>query len=76
WRLAPPVGPAADLWALGVLLFRCVQGHAPYPEDSAAELVQMVCAEPPAFAEDCGPLRPVVESLMRQDPTERPDFEE
>jgi serine/threonine protein kinase len=76
WRLAPPVGPAADLWALGVLLFRAVQGYAPYPEDSAPELVQLVCAEPPAFAEDCGPLRPVVESLMRQDPTERPDFEE
>ncbi|GGO52570.1 hypothetical protein GCM10012287_37210 [Streptomyces daqingensis] len=76
WRLAPPVGPSADLWALGVLLFRAVQGHAPYPEDDVAELVQMVCAEPPAFAEDCGPLRPVVESLMRQDPTERPDFEE
>ncbi|MGH3325636.1 MAG: hypothetical protein ACRDOV_14605, partial [Streptomyces sp.] len=76
WRLAPPVGPAADLWALGALLFRAVQGHSPYPEEDAAELVQMVCAEPPAFAEDCGPLRPVVESLMRQDPTERPDFEE
>lgn len=76
WRLAPPVGPAADLWAVGVLLFRAVQGHAPYPEDNAAELVQMVCAEPPAYAEECGALRPVVESLMRQDPTERPDFEE
>ncbi|MFI0777979.1 protein kinase [Streptomyces sp. NPDC021212] len=76
WRLAPPVGPAADLWALGVLLFRAVQGHAPYPEENAAELVQMVCAEAPAYAEECGPLRPVVESLMRQDPTERPDFEE
>ncbi|MFE6779691.1 protein kinase [Streptomyces sp. NPDC057702] len=76
WRLAPPVGPAADLWAVGVLLFRAVQGHAPYPEDSAAELVDMVCAEPPAYAEECGALRPVVESLMRQDPTERPDFEE
>lgn len=76
WQLAPPVGPATDLWALGVLLFRVLQGHAPYPEDSAPELVQMVCAEPPAFAEDCGPLRPVVESLLRQDPTERPDFEE
>ncbi|MER8159684.1 protein kinase [Streptomyces sp. NPDC094472] len=76
WRLAPPVGPAADLWALGALLFRAVQGHAPYPEESAAELVQMVCGEAPAYAEECGPLRPVVESLMRQDPTERPDFEE
>ncbi|WP_435611539.1 protein kinase [Streptomyces sp. bgisy159] len=76
WQLAAPIGPATDLWALGALLFRAVQGHAPYPEESTADLVQMVCAEPPAFAEECGPLRPVVESLLRQDPTERPDFEE
>ncbi|MFI8088095.1 protein kinase [Streptomyces sp. NPDC086080] len=76
WQLAAPIGPATDLWALGSLLFRAVQGHAPYPEESTAELVQMVCAEPPAFAEECGPLRPVVESLLRQDPTERLDFEE
>ncbi|MFE9696980.1 protein kinase [Streptomyces sp. NPDC006270] len=76
WRLAPPIGPSTDLWALGALLYRAVQGHAPYPEENAAELVQMVCGEPPAFAEECGPLRPVVESLLRQDPTERPDFEE
>ncbi|EGX56395.1 serine/threonine protein kinase, partial [Streptomyces zinciresistens K42] len=76
WQLAAPIGPATDLWAMGALLFRAVQGHAPYPEESTAELVQMVCAEPPAFAEECGPLRPVVESLLRQDPTERPDIEE
>ncbi|WP_202235582.1 protein kinase [Actinacidiphila reveromycinica] len=76
WRLSPPVGPAADLWALGSLLFRSVQGHPPFPEESAAELVQLVCAEPPAFAEECGPLRPVVESLLRQDPEERPEAEE
>ncbi|MEU1184374.1 protein kinase [Streptomyces sp. NPDC005820] len=76
WQLAAPIGPSTDLWALGALLFRAVQGHAPYPEESTAELVQMVCAEPPAFAEECGPLRPVVESLLRQDPTERLDFEE
>ncbi|MEU9377480.1 protein kinase [Streptomyces sp. NPDC048255] len=76
WQLAAPVGPATDLWALGALLYRAVQGHAPYPEDSVAELVDMVCSEPPAFAEECGALRPVVESLLRQDPTERPEFEE
>ncbi|MDT9681802.1 protein kinase [Streptomyces sp. TRM76323] len=76
WQLAPPIGPATDLWALGALLYRVLQGHAPYPEDNAAELVQLVCSEPPAFAEECGPLRPVVESLLRQDPTERPEFEE
>jgi serine/threonine protein kinase len=76
WQLAAPIGPATDLWALGALLFRAVQGHAPYPEENTAELVQMVCSEPPAFAEECGALRPVVESLLRQDPTERLDFEE
>nr|BFD83160.1 hypothetical protein StreXyl84_25610 [Streptomyces sp. Xyl84] len=76
WQLAAPIGPATDLWALGALLFRAVQGHAPYPEESTTELVQMVCAEPPAFAEECGPLRPVVESLLRQDPTDRLGFEE
>ncbi|MDK1472819.1 serine/threonine protein kinase [Streptomyces sp. 549] len=76
WRLAPPVGPAADLWALGALLFRAVQGHAPYPEESVTDLVQCVCSEPPAFAEECGALRPVIESLLRPDPTERTQFEE
>jgi serine/threonine protein kinase len=76
WRLSPPVGPPADLWALGSLLFRSVQGHPPFPEESAAELVQMVCAEPPAFAEECGALRPIVESLLRPDPEERPEAEE
>ncbi|MFJ8551929.1 protein kinase [Streptomyces sp. NPDC093676] len=76
WQLAAPIGPATDLWALGALLFRAVQGHAPYPEENTAELVQLVCAEPPAFAEECGSLRPVVESLLRQDPIDRPDFEE
>jgi serine/threonine protein kinase len=76
WQLSPPVGAPADLWALGSLLFRSVQGHPPFPEESAAELVQLVCAEPPAYAEECGPLRPVVESLLRPDPEERPEAEE
>jgi serine/threonine protein kinase len=76
WQLAPPVGPEADLWALGSLLFRSVQGHPPFPEENATELVQLVCAERPALAEECGPLRPIVESLLRQDPAERPDVEE
>ncbi|MFI1304634.1 protein kinase [Streptomyces sioyaensis] len=76
WQLAPPVGPATDLWAVGALLYRCVQGQPPFPEDSAVELAQLVCSRPPAVAEECGALRPVVESLLRQDPADRPDFEE
>ena len=70
------VGPATDLWALGVLLYRSVQGYGPFPEESPTQLVEVIRTEPPAFAEECGPLRPVVESLLRKDPTERPDGEE
>ncbi|WP_326620148.1 protein kinase [Streptomyces decoyicus] len=76
WQLAPPVGPATDLWALGALLYRSVQGQPPFPEDSAVELAQLVCSQPPAGAEECGALRPVVESLLRQDPADRPAVEE
>ncbi|MFE1769569.1 protein kinase, partial [Streptomyces angustmyceticus] len=76
WQLAPPVGPATDLWAVGALLYRSVQGQPPFPEDSVTELAQLVCSQPPAVAEECGALRPVVESLLRQDPADRPDFEE
>ncbi|MFJ3946225.1 protein kinase family protein [Streptomyces griseoaurantiacus] len=76
WQLAPPVGPAADLWALGALLFRVLQGHPPYPEEDAAELVVMVCAEPPSFAEASGELRPVIECLLREDPERRPSLDE
>jgi hypothetical protein len=73
---APAAGSATDLWALGSLLYRCVHGHPPFPEESAAELVQLVCAQPPVFAGECGPLRPVLESLLRRNPAERPGFEE
>ncbi|MFE1171968.1 protein kinase [Streptomyces sp. NPDC058773] len=76
WQLAPPVGPATDLWAVGALLYRSVQGQPPFPEDSAVELAQLVCSQPPAVAEECGALRPVVESLLRADPADRPDAEE
>ncbi|UJB42545.1 protein kinase [Streptomyces sp. A1-5] len=73
---AAPVGPAADLWAVGALLFRAVQGHPPYPEESAAELVRWVRAQPPAEAAEGGALRPVIGALLCQDPAGRPAAEE
>ncbi|MFD7106986.1 protein kinase [Streptomyces celluloflavus] len=73
---APQAGPATDLWAVGALLLRAVRGRAPYPEESAAELARLVCSWPPVTAEDCGDLRPVVESLLCRDPAGRPDIEE
>ncbi|HWU05674.1 MAG TPA: hypothetical protein VN520_04625 [Streptomyces sp.] len=67
------MGPAADLWALGALLFRITSGYPAFPEDDAEQLVELVCAEPAAFAEDSGVLRPVIESLLRADPVQRPE---
>ncbi|MEU9119790.1 protein kinase [Streptomyces sp. NPDC048506] len=75
-QVPPRLGPATDLWAVGALLCRSVQGHPPFPEDSVVELAELVCSEPPVVAGECGALRPVVESLLRPDPADRPDFEE
>ncbi|MFI1929255.1 hypothetical protein [Streptomyces sp. NPDC020330] len=71
WQMLPPIGPPTDCWAVGALLYRATHGRAPYPEDSDDDLPDVVCQEPPAFAEECGPLRPIIESLLRQDPARR-----
>ncbi|MGZ2361520.1 hypothetical protein LRE75_33385 [Streptomyces sp. 372A] len=76
WQLAPPVGPASDLWALGALLFRVLHGHPPFPEEDVSDLVALVCTEPAAFAEESGELRSVIESLLREDPDRRPSLAE
>ncbi|MEU7635398.1 protein kinase [Streptomyces sp. NPDC039016] len=71
-----PVGPAVDLWAVGALLFRAVQGHPPFPEESAVELARLVGAQAPAEAVGGGVLRPVIEELLCADPAGRPGAEE
>ncbi|MFF3277273.1 hypothetical protein ACFYWU_41090 [Streptomyces chrestomyceticus] len=68
----PPVSSATDIWALGVLLCRMAQDGAPYPQDTAQALASAVAHTAPRAAEDCGTLRPVIESMMRRAPEQRP----
>ncbi|RMG16757.1 MAG: serine/threonine-protein kinase [Planctomycetota bacterium] len=43
------IGPATDVWALGVLLFQALTGEHPFPADSLFELRAKACAgEPPS----------------------------
>ncbi|MFI9431472.1 MULTISPECIES: serine/threonine-protein kinase [Streptosporangium] len=66
-----PATPAADLWSFGASLYFAVEGRAPYPgSDSPAVLGTAMTRnpDPPAKA---GPLRAVLEGLLRRDPAAR-----
>jgi hypothetical protein len=67
-----PVGPAADVWALGVLLYRSVTGVPPYPESGIDDLFDAVRAGFRPDTRSTGPLRPLLDRLLDQDPASRP----
>ncbi|MCC9310345.1 protein kinase [Kitasatospora sp. RB6PN24] len=70
------VSPAADSWALGVLLHRVLTGRGPFDEQSPTALFAAVRSDRRVDSAGCGPLRPLVDRLLAADPRSRPTVDE
>ncbi len=64
-------GPEADLWSLGATLYAAVEGKSPYARPSAISTLAALATEPVPPARNAGPLKQVLNGLLRKDPQER-----
>ena len=71
-----PVGPPADLYAVGIVLYEMLSGRVPFDGDQAVTVAMRHVQEPPVPLADRNPLVPVdLESIvmraLTKDPTRR-----
>ncbi|WP_320774919.1 serine/threonine-protein kinase [Streptomyces sp. CRN 30] len=66
------VGPASDLFSLGATLATAATGQSPFRRNGQAATLHAVAYEEAVLDDRLGPLRPVVEALLRKAPEQRP----
>ncbi|MQA97623.1 MAG: protein kinase, partial [Streptosporangiales bacterium] len=66
------VSPASDLWSLGATLYTAVEGRPPYDRKGSMAVLTAALFDDPDPSEHAGPLRPLLEDLLRRDPPARP----
>ncbi len=65
--------PASDLWSLGATLYAAVEGRGPYEQRGGAiTTMSAIINEDAPVAAHAGRLAPVIEALLRRDPSSRP----
>jgi serine/threonine-protein kinase len=76
---AGAVGPATDLYAVGVILFELLAGRRPFEADSSVALMMRHLQEPPPRLGDVAPdlralpaLESIVQRCLAKDPAARP----
>ncbi|WP_238487683.1 serine/threonine-protein kinase [Actinoplanes flavus] len=64
-------GREADLWSLGATLYAAVEGHAPYQRGSTMATLAALATEEPDPPKHAGPLRPLLDGLLKKNPARR-----
>lgn len=72
--------PSADLWSIGVILYECIVGHAPYSSKTLDEVLQKIKTKqkiliPPnvKISAEC---RDIILRLLKHTPNDRISFQE
>ena len=65
------VGPTADLYSLGVIMFEMLMGQPPFSGNAPVELLRKHLFEPPPRLPAMGGLGPLVEHLLTKNPRQR-----